>query len=144
MNNAVYFLKTVVADADETVKEYLDIIKHEIDGSQRIITDLLDFARTKTPEARPVVVRGLVTESLGRCPIPENIDVQTDIPDTLPQVNVDPFQMGQVLQNLITNAVQAMPEGGTLTVAARRVPRHTPQSAGPDLNPETCDLLPGD
>ena len=142
MNNAVYFLKTVMTDADDTVKEYLDIIKQEIDNSQRIITDLLDFARTKTPQAIPVVIRGLVTESLGRCIIPENINVQTDIPYVLPEVNVDPFQMGQVLQNLITNAIQAMPNGGALTVAARRVSSHTPQAVGTDLNLETCDLLP--
>lgn len=41
ISNAVYFLKMVLADADETVREYLDIIKHEIDNSQQIITDLL-------------------------------------------------------------------------------------------------------
>lgn len=49
MNNAVYFLKTVMPNADDIVKEYLDIIRHEIDNSQRIVSDLLDFARTKTP-----------------------------------------------------------------------------------------------
>ncbi|HEX9023989.1 MAG TPA: histidine kinase dimerization/phospho-acceptor domain-containing protein, partial [Geobacteraceae bacterium] len=49
MNNAVYFLKTMVADGDETVKEYLDIIEQEIDNSQLIITDLLDFSRARPP-----------------------------------------------------------------------------------------------
>ena len=121
MNIAVYFLKTVMTDADDTVKEYLDIIKHEIGNSQRIITDLLDFARTKTPQMSSVAVNALVTKVLGKCTIPENIDVQTDIPDTLPQVNVDPFQMGQVLQNLITNGIQAMPNGGALQISARLV-----------------------
>ena len=121
MNNAVYFLKTVMTDADDTVKEYLDIIKQEIDNSQRIIADLLDFARTKTPQIVPVTVNTLVTQALGKCTIPENIDVQMDIPDTLPEVKVDPFQMGQVLQNLITNAVQAMPSGGVLRIAARQL-----------------------
>jgi len=120
MSNAVYFLKTVLPDADDMVKEYLDIIKQEIDNSQRIITDLLDFARTKTPQMTPITVSTLVAQALGKCTIPENIDVQTDIPGTLPRLNVDPFQMGQVLQNLITNAVQAMPKGGALTISARR------------------------
>ena len=121
MNNAVYFLKTVMTDADDIVKEYLDIIQHEIDNSERIITDLLDFARTKTPQMTPITVSALVTQSFGKCILPENIDVQTDIPDTLPRLNVDPFQMGQVLQNLITNAVQAMPNGGALQISARLV-----------------------
>ncbi|MFH0976474.1 MAG: PAS domain S-box protein [Spirochaetota bacterium] len=118
MSNAVYFLKTVISNPDEKVKEYLHIISQEIDNSHRIISDLLDFARTKTPQVRAVVVRELVTESLGKCLIPGNIESQTDIPDTLPKVNADPFQIGQVLQNLITNAIQAMPKGGKLRISA--------------------------
>jgi PAS domain S-box-containing protein len=121
MNNAVYFLKMIHADGDETTREYLDMIKHEIDNSQRIITDLLDFARTKTPQTTTVTVRQLLDESLGRCVIPENVELLTDLPDALPSLRIDPLQMGQVFQNLITNAVQAMPDGGVLRIEARRV-----------------------
>jgi PAS domain S-box-containing protein len=116
MSNAVYFLKMVLAEAGETVQEYLDIIKHEIDTSLRIITDLLDFARTKTPHIKAVAARALIDESLGRCTVPENVEIQTQIPDNLPLLSLDPLQMGQVLQNLITNGIQAMPGGGTLRV----------------------------
>jgi signal transduction histidine kinase len=136
MSNAVYFLKTVLPDADDVVKEYLGIISQEINNSQRIISDLLDFARTKTPQIVPVAVNTLVIQALGKCAIPENIAVQTDIPDILPQVNADPFQIGQVLQNLITNAVQAMPGGGALRIGA-----HLAQ--GPErekLEPSTLKL----
>ena len=121
MSNAVYFLKIVLPDADETTKEYLGIIEKEIDNSLRIITDLLDFARTRTPQKKAVAARELTDESLGRCAIPENIDLQTEIPDNLPLLRVDPLQMGLVLTNFITNAVQAMPDGGALRIAARRV-----------------------
>ena len=144
MSNAVYFLKMVLADADETTKEYLDIIKHEIDTSQRIITDLLDFARTKTPQVKAVTPRELVNESLGRCTVPENVEVRTEMPDTLPRVTVDPLQMGQVLQNLVTNAVQAMPEGGALTVAARRQgPGTGEQGSGKIPEPDPRSPIPG-
>jgi signal transduction histidine kinase len=119
MSNAVYFLQMVLVEADETTKEYLGIIKHEIDNSQRIITDLLDFARTKTPQTKAVTARELVNESLGRCTIPENVELRTELPETLPLLKVDPLQMGQVLQNLITNGVQAMPNGGSVRIAAR-------------------------
>lgn len=120
MSNAVYFLKMVLTEADETVQEYLGIIENEIDNSLRIITDLLDFARTRTPQTKPVTVRELTDASIGRCAIPENIDLQTEIPDNLLLLRVDPLQMGQVLTNFITNAVQAMPDGGALHIAARR------------------------
>jgi len=121
MSNAVYFLKMVHADGDETTKEYLNIIKQEIDNSQSIITDLLDFARTKTPQTKSVTACQLLDESINKCVIPENVDLQTDLPDTLPLLKVDPLQMGQVFQNLITNAVQAMPKGGSVRISARQV-----------------------
>ncbi len=118
INNAIYFLKTIMPDADETVKEYLNIINEEILTSERIVSDLLDFARTKTPQKSPVTVGELITQSLKKCKAPENVTVEADIPETLPEVIVDPMQMGQVFQNLITNALQAMPEGGSLTIMA--------------------------
>lgn len=119
INNAIYFLKTIRPDADETVKEYLNIINDEVLTSERIVSDLLDFARTKTPQKSLVTVAELITQSLKKCKVPENITVEADIPETLPEVIVDPMQMGQVFQNLITNALQAMPEGGELRIAAR-------------------------
>jgi signal transduction histidine kinase len=116
MSNAVYFLKMVLADVDEIVIEYLEIIQKEIDNSLRIISDLLDFARTKTPNIKTVTAHELLVESLGRCIIPENVELQNVVPQSFPPLKVDPLQIGQVLQNLITNAIQAMPTGGTLTI----------------------------
>lgn len=121
MNNAVYFLKSIMPETDGTVREYLNIIKSEIDTSQRIISDLLGFARLKTPRTQSVLVQEIIKRSLQICEIPENINIQTDLPDTLPAIQVDPLQMGQVFQNLILNAVQAMPGGGSVRVSARRV-----------------------
>ncbi|MDO9080738.1 MAG: ATP-binding protein, partial [Desulfuromonadales bacterium] len=121
MSNAVYFLKMVLTDADKTVREYLDIIKKEIDNSLYIITDLLDFAQTRTPRTTTITTRELTEESLSRCAIPENVALQTNIPDNLPLLKIDPLQIGQVLTNFITNAVQAMPNGGTLHIAARQI-----------------------
>jgi two-component system NtrC family sensor kinase len=146
MNNAVYFLKTVMTGADETVREYLDIIKHEIDNSQRIITDLLDFSRTRPPQTRSVAACKLVDETLCRCLIPENVRLRTELPVSLPCLKVDPMQMGQVFQNIITNAVQAMPGGGSLKIGARIVqgPIYKVQGSGesgtgagtPDTEPD--------
>jgi len=119
MSNAVYFLKTVQGDADETVREYLGIIEDEIKNSQRIITDLLDFARTRTPQRQSVTPGELVRQSLQRCNIPDDVTVTLDIPEDLPALHVDPQQMEQVLTNLINNGVQAMPGGGALRIAAR-------------------------
>jgi PAS domain S-box-containing protein len=120
MSNAVYFLKMVNAGGDETTREYLDIIKHEIDTSQRIITDLLDFARTKTPQTMAIAVSALLEAAIGKCLIPGTVELQTEIPGDLPLLRIDPLQMAQVLQNIISNSIQAMPNGGSLRISAKQ------------------------
>lgn len=121
MSNAVYYLKMVLPDADQTVKEYLEIIQKEIGNSLQIITDLLDFTRTKSPQRMVVTAEKVVQQSLEHCTLPENVTITADLPDGLPGLNVDPLQTRQVLTNFITNAVQAMPDGGALRVATRQV-----------------------
>jgi len=118
MNNAVYFLQTVLSDADQTTKEYLGIIKNEIDNADRIVGDLLDSVRTKPPSLQAVNVRDLIGQTLSKCTIPGAVKVILNFPDTLPAVKVDPLQMQQVFRNLITNGIEAMPEGGTLNISA--------------------------
>lgn len=140
MSNAVYFLKMVLSDADETTREYLDIIKNEIENSERIITDLLDFARTKTPQTKAVTACELIAQSLARCGIPENVELSNEVPQELPPVTVDPLQIGQVLQNLVMNAVQAMPDGGSLRFTAQRAAA-SPEAPPQDTDCETVNLL---
>jgi PAS domain S-box-containing protein len=121
MSNAVFLLQTVMPDADETVSEYLGIIGKEIDNSQQIISDLTDFCRVSSPRTEPVAVHELIRQSREQCMSFKNIRFQADLPETLPKIQVDQLQIEQVLRHLIANAVQAMPEGGVLRVAARRV-----------------------
>lgn len=119
VSNAVYFLKSRMPDADADVKEYLEIIRHEVDNSVQLIVSLLDFAWPKAPIRSLVAVEELVDEALGECRVPDNICVSINIPGDLPQAGIDRMQIGQVLQNIVNNAVQAMPKGGALRVAAR-------------------------
>lgn len=118
INNAVYFLQTVLSDADETIKEYLGIIKSETADADRIVSDLLDAVRTKPPQTETVYVAELIEQTLHRCHIPDVVEVKLDIAQTLPTIQVDPMQMQQVLWNLITNGVEAMPQGGKLNIEA--------------------------
>jgi signal transduction histidine kinase len=118
MNNAVYFLQTVLTDADDTTREYLGIIKDEIKEAERIVSDLLDAVRSKPPHPAEVGVADVVEQTLRACDIPAAVTVTVDIPHPLPTIHADPMHVHQVLWNLITNAVEAMTEGGTLTVRA--------------------------
>jgi signal transduction histidine kinase len=116
MNNAVYFLQIVLADADESTREYLGIIKDEIADAERIVSDLLDAVRTKPPHPEMVEVAALIEQTLGKCDVPPSVTVRMDIPKMLSAIQVDPGQMQQVLWNLITNGVEAMPDGGALEI----------------------------
>jgi PAS domain S-box-containing protein len=118
MNNAVYFLQAVLTDADDSVKEYLNIIKSEIASSERIVSDLLDSVRTKPPHPEVVGLAELIDQTLCKSTIPPSVTVKLDIPELLPPLWGDAMQIHQVLRNLISNGVEAMPEGGTLEIRA--------------------------
>lgn len=121
MTNAVYFLHHVLSDAPSKVREYLDLLQSQIHLCEKIVSDLLDFARTRPPQTSPVAVPELLHEQMNRVTATPNIEVVWDLPDGLPEIAVDAVQIGQVLLNLLTNGVQAIEEtGGTLTVGARR------------------------
>ena len=116
INNAVYFLQTVLFDADVTTKEYLDIIKDETADAERIVSDLLDAVRTKPPHPEILDIAEVIGQTLRKCDIPPSVTVSLDIPVTLSAVRADPMHLHQVLWNLITNGLEAMPQGGTLSV----------------------------
>ena len=116
--NAVYYLKLVQIDADETVKEYLNIIDGRVQESQKIVTDLLGLSRNRIVERETISIDKIVTEVLNRHPAPAQIVVTTDIPSNLPPIWVDASQIRQVVTNLVTNAYQAMSEEGHLQIAA--------------------------
>lgn len=116
ISNAIYYLKAVNPDADEKTKEYLEIISSEAGNAEKIVSDLLAFPHTKPGQREEITVSELVTLVFEKKPPPKEIKVTTEFAPDLCSVYVDPRQIEQVLTNLITNACQAMPEGGGLTI----------------------------
>jgi len=118
ITNAVYFLQMTLTDADDTTKEYLQLIAAQVQSAGKIVSDLLDFSRDSAADRQSTPLPQLVAQLWERCVPPENVEVATILPPGLPPVFVDPHQLGQVLENLVTNAYQAMPKGGDLTIEA--------------------------
>jgi signal transduction histidine kinase len=121
MTNAVYYLKTVLATQPTNVQEYLDIIQQQVTVSEKIVSDLLDFTRSKPPQRKPTPLRTATETQVARI-APGRLDrvrVELDIPDDVPSAMVDPMQLGQIILNLVTNAAQAMDGNGRVTVRAR-------------------------
>lgn len=96
----------------------LEVIAKESIRARRIVRDLLEFARRRDPHMEPGDLNGAIRSVLDllREPIAiGNVRVAEDLA-SLPPVFMDSDQMKQVFLNLINNAVDAMPEGGTLTI----------------------------
>ncbi|HID92805.1 MAG TPA: PAS domain S-box protein, partial [bacterium (Candidatus Stahlbacteria)] len=121
IKNAAYFLNMKLADAEDKVRKHLGIIDREVLTANEIITNLLDFSRVKQPQRVSVDINELIKEVLAKSYIPPNIKTVVEIPEDIPRVSVDPGQIERVFLNVITNAVQAMHEGGELKVRGEGV-----------------------
>ncbi len=104
--------------AKKELLEILEIIDNQTDYIDHIVADLQDFARTPIPQPKETDVQDLILEVLATIEIPQNVKVQTQIQENLQKSVVDPVCLKRVLLNLVENSVQAMPDGGKLTVKA--------------------------
>jgi len=118
IKNAAYLINMVIEHPEPEVKESLEMINREVAKSDRIITSILDYARPKPPAVQAVNVNQLLGDALSPGIVPDNIETVIRLDESLPLVMADPEQMARVFSNLILNAVQAMPEGGRLTVSS--------------------------
>jgi PAS domain S-box-containing protein len=119
IKNSAYYLGMKLGHADEKVKKHLKIVEREIVRSNKIINDLLSFARDKKPTLQKTQINTIIQDALLRTTGPENVAVVTELGEDLPPLMADPDQIEQVFINLILNAVQAMPDGGRLEIATR-------------------------
>jgi len=94
---------------------------------------LLTFAKGGDPVKKTADLGGIVRESAAFALTGSNCKARFDIAPDLKLAEVDPGQIGQVVQNLVINAMQAMPDGGLITVGARNVA--SPTGRSPDAQP---------
>lgn len=110
--------------ADSSQAELMEIILRESDRLNRIITDFLNYARPRSVTHSQVEVGELLRRTftlLRYSPeINERQSVEEDIPDGTFLADADPEQLQQVFWNLARNALQAMPDGGTLRTELAR------------------------
>jgi PAS domain S-box-containing protein len=112
-------LKTLPESSEkEDLTESLETIEDQVAYINKIVSDLQDFVKPLNPKIEEVDLQKLVKDAFLSSAIPENIKVLISVADDLRQLAVDRYFIKRVLVNLITNAIQAMPDGGTLTVKA--------------------------
>jgi signal transduction histidine kinase len=120
--NASRELRRLATGRPEDQKELdavLAIIDEEVWSANRIVTDLIDYARVKEAHRRPVALLALLKPLLAQ--LPPEIQIDKVIPEDLPLLDVDGPQVSGALGNLLRNAHEAMPLGGFLKIEAKRV-----------------------
>lgn len=103
----------------KAVSESLNSINLNVSYINKIISDLQDYAKPLHPEYSIVNLAELIDSVFQIVSLPKNISYQADIADGF-ELNTDLSFLRRALTNLITNAIQAMPKGGKLTLSARR------------------------
>ena len=99
-----------------SVQESLGSIQEQIDYMNKIIADLQDFSRTLIPEPIEVDLCILIPQLVNTVYIPYNVEAHAECSRKVPKAKIDVTFLKRILVNLATNSVQAMPNGGKLTI----------------------------
>ena len=121
MTSDVFLAKTDLASTPESEEknnalESLEEIEKNIGYINKIVADLQDYARPLKPVAKETDLQKLIDELISKNGIPQNVKVQVNVQKDALIVMADSDILKRILSNLVTNAVQAMPEGGTLVI----------------------------
>jgi signal transduction histidine kinase len=119
VKTSVYYLQNARNATPEKTAEHLQRIGKHVDLADSVITALSRFAKMPAPDLRPCPVEQCVREALEVNPLGDGVSAVFDFPPGLPPALVDRDQVRIVFGNLIRNARDAMPRGGTLTLSGR-------------------------
>lgn len=137
--NALTGLKRLLGKSQPDAAMLLDIVGEEADRLNRIVGDLLDFARPYEAVRKAVPLESVVASAVDAASASSNhplVKVVTELPGVLPRFFVDAHLLRQAVVNLVMNAMQAMPKGGTVTVRVEREQRGTEVWARIDVRDE--------
>ena len=109
-----------LSDSDEkkNALESLGEIEKNIDYINKIVQDLQDYARPLNPQFEKADLESIIGKLFAKNRLPENVKVSVKVEDEVRNISADSYYLNRIIFNLVTNAVQAMPEGGKLTIHA--------------------------
>ncbi len=116
--------------ADDPRAEDVRIMGEKMDHLNTIVEQVLTFARNAEPQLQPTDVNKLINDLrilVRRKIAHQTVDLETRLAKALPQISADAPQLSQAFLNLTLNALEAMPDGGHLTIETRAI--HLPKSA---------------
>jgi len=146
INNIILTAEALAEDFRQLPQDealgYIHDILVQADRASEIVKGLLDFSRTERPEFEPLAVSAVVDDTLKLVRnqiMLSGIQVEKDIPPEVPLIYGDRKSLQQVFLNLFINAIQAMPDGGTLQIGVHTVDgqlRINVEDTGAGIEPE--------
>jgi signal transduction histidine kinase len=144
ISNAIYYLTGKLnQEMDKNIMGMLELIKNNVKYSDKIVRDLLDYSRDVQLDLTEIALKSVMEESFSLIEVPKNVRVIKEIPDEL-TAEIDVETMKRVFVNVIRNAVDAMPEGGTLTIGSKESEGNielTFKDTGVGMSKETLERL---
>ncbi len=105
-------------EKDPRVESALETIREQADFMNKIVSDLQDYAKQAKPNFVEYDIQRLINDSLSSTPVPKSVQVSSSVETGFPKLSVDPGLLRRAFTNIITNALQAMPDGGKLKIRA--------------------------
>ena len=100
--------------------ESIDLIEEQTDYISKIVSDLQDYARPLKPELKETDLAKLIASIFQTVRVPNTITLKINV-QGFPKILTDPTLIRRALANLVNNAIQAMPDGGTLELTAQKM-----------------------
>jgi two-component system sensor histidine kinase HydH len=143
VTNALYLIRREMGDdTSESLEGHLTMAERETDKAAMLASDLTAFVRPREPVLEAVVLGDVVNEVMESTPPPPSVDVEVALQ---PQVlQADRHQMAEVVTNLVTNAYQAVSDGGSVHVGVDTEGGQVAlvvEDDGPGINPEAQERL---
>jgi PAS domain S-box-containing protein len=144
IKGATYYLRSKCgASTDSRAKGMLKTIEECIDYSNKIVNDLLEYSTEMKLDLTETNAKTLIARSKSIVKYPANVRV-VDVVDDEPTIMVDEAKMCRAFGNIIKNAIDAMPEGGTLTITSTKMEDELEivfRDTGTGMSEETLDKL---
>jgi two-component system sensor histidine kinase HydH len=131
IKGAAQYLKTEAVTEEQ--HKLFDVIIEEVNRLNAVISQFLDYARPYTLKLKEQNINTLISKAISIIAVNElagKISIVTELYDDLPDVEVDGEQLMQVILNIALNAIESMPQGGTLTFRTSKIETSSGNAVG--------------
>ncbi|MBN1188537.1 MAG: hypothetical protein JXA46_02180 [Dehalococcoidales bacterium] len=119
IRNCVYLINmSLDGNTSPDVTDTLRLMDLQVDISNKIVSDLLDFTRVKAPNRTIADINKMATERVSWASIPEKVQIVYELDEESPEIFIDVEQVGRAFTNIINNAVQSMDGSGEMKISS--------------------------